>query len=428
MTGQLQLQRDTEIFFSTRNLSGGDTAASLTPINTWKIEILAGYAASQAAGTQDINSMESGLTPDRSSRRFNISLQPVEWNFQTYLRPTGTNRTVPHAGSDGWASAQSTNVRPVADWFMWQAMLSNTSIVTSSNSNSGQSAWQNYGQFDLVTRSGTTNTAAHTSNFGSAQENHLYVKMDNIIYQIANAAVESAEIDGSIDGIAMTTWSGKGTNLVELTGAYRNAAIAVFGGINNSGTSVTANGNVYAMTVGSSYHPWGLSNTQVGGLREAKFIKNRLGTIVLAHTTEAGTATSYTFPITAMSISIKNNLTYLIPEEMTKLNQPIGQFAGSREITGSVSAYLRADTAGTAQFLRNIATDTRPTFAQTANANICIGGNSVPNMSFYMPAVQFQIPTHNIQDIISINMEFKAQEPLATEGDGGELLLRVNYI
>jgi hypothetical protein len=124
-----------------------------------------------------------------------------------------------------------------------------------------------------------------------------------------------------------------------------------------------------------------------------------------------------------MSISVKNNLSYLTPEEMTKLNQPIGQFSGSREITGSVSAYLRADTGGTAQFLRNIATDTRPTFAQTANANIRIGGNAAPYVAFYMPAVQFQIPTHNIQDIISVNMDFKAQEPIANEGTGGELIV-----
>ena len=416
MTGQLQLQRDTEIFLSTKNLSSGDVHTSMTPSNTWKLEILAGYAASQAAGTQDINSMESGLNPDRSSRRFNINVQPVDWNFQTYLRPTGSENAT--AGNTSGGTTTS-NAKPVADWFMWQALLSNTPPSTGT---AEQSVWQTGGKFDTLERAAAANSATHTSNFGSAQENHLYVKMDNVIYQIANAAVESAEVSGAIDGIAMTTWTGKGTNLIELTGATRNGAVAVFGGVLNTGASVTGNANSRAATAVAAYHPWAVSNVQ-GTQTVASFIKNRLGTVVLAHTTEAGVATSYTFPVTAMSLSVVNNLSYLTPEEMTKLNQPIGQFSGAREITGSVSAYLRADTAGTAQFLRNIAADTRPTFAQTANANIRIGGNSAPYVAFYMPAVQFQIPVHNIQDIISVNMDFKAQEPLANEGFGGELVL-----
>lgn len=414
MTGQLQLQRDTEIFLSTKNLAGGDAFSSLTPANTWKLEILAGYAASQAAGTQDINSMESGLNPDRSSRRFNINVQPVDWNFQTYLRPTGIENVGNVAGG-----TVTGNVKPVADWMMWQALLSNT---TPANGAAEQSAWQTGGKFDIVERAATANVATHTSNFGSAQENHLYVKMDNVIYQIANAAVESAEVSGAIDGIAMTTWTGKGTNLIELTGATRNAAVSVFGGYLNTGASVTANANSYAATAVAAYHPWAVANV-FGTQTVASFIKNRLGTVTLTHTTEAGSATGYTFPITAMSVSVKNNLSYLTPEEMTKLNQPIGQFSGAREITGSVSAYLRADTGGTAQFLRNIAADTRPTFAQTANANIRIGGNAAPYVAFYMPAVQFQIPVHNIQDIISVNIDFKAQEPITNEGTGGELVL-----
>lgn len=414
MTGQLQLQRDSEVFFSTQNLSGGDSPTSMTPTNTWKLEILAGYSASQAAGTQDISGMESGLNPDRSSRRFNINIQPVDWSFQSYLRTTGAERSAPQLGgcSDG-------NVRPVADWFMWQALLSNTPPAVGSVA---KSSWFSLAKFTTAEHNGTTNVAAHTSNFGSAQENHLYVKMDNVIYQIANAAVESAEVNGSIDGIATTTWTGKGTNLIELTGTPRNSAIAVFGGINNSGTSIAANANALTMSKASSYHPWALYNV-AGSLTSAKFLKNRLGTVVLAHTTEAGSSSSYTFPITNMSMAVKNNITYLTPEELSKLNQPIGQFVGAREITGSVSAYLRADPSGTAQFLRNILADTRPNFSQYANANVQIGGNTAPYVAFYMPACQFQIPVLDIQDIISINLDFKAQEPVDTEGTGDELVI-----
>ncbi len=414
MPAQINLQRDSEIFFSTKNFSGGDAFTTFTPANTWKIEILAGFATSQAAGTQDISAVESGLNPDRSSRRFNINIQPVDFNFQNYVRPTGIELTT--ANTSGTTTG---NVKPVADWYLWQALLSNTPPASGA---AESSAWQTGGKFDMAERATAANTAAHTSNFGITQEAHLYVKMSNVLYQVANATLESAEVNGSIDGIATTTWTGRGTQLIELTGATRNAAISVFGGILNSGTRVTANANAYAMTAAASFHPWASYNVNAV-ISSPSFIKNRLGTVLMSHTTELGVTTSYTFPITNMSMMIKNNITYLTPEELSSLNQPIGQFSGAREITGSVSAYLRADSGGTAQFLRNILADTRPNFSTYANANIRIGGNTAPYLAFYMPAVQFQIPVTNVQDITSVDMEFKAQEADGDGGTGRELIL-----
>jgi hypothetical protein len=416
MPGQLQLQRDSEIFYSTQNFSGGDTAASFTPANTWKIEILAGYATSQASGTQDITATESGLNPDRSTRRFNINIQPVDWNFQAYLRPTGVS-----SNSNTATSSVDGNVKPIADWMLWQALLSNTAPAIAGTSQE-QSAWLNNGTFQTITRVSSPNVAAHTSNFGVAQQNHLYVKMDNVLYQIANAAIESADVNGDIAGIAMTTWTGKGTNLLELTGVTRDQAISVFGGTTTTGTLLTANSNAYALSAGASYHPWASYNVQ-GAITSASFIKNRLGAVTINYQTAAGVTSAYTFPVTAMQISVKNNLTYLTPEEMSKLNQPIGQFAGAREVTGTLSAYLRADANGTSQFLRTVLADTRPTFAQFANANIKIGGSSNPYVAFFFPATQFNIPVTNVSDLITVNMAFKAQETTANEGLGDELTI-----
>lgn len=42
---QLNLQRNTTVFYSIKDLSLTSTAAAdLTPANTWRIEVLAGYA------------------------------------------------------------------------------------------------------------------------------------------------------------------------------------------------------------------------------------------------------------------------------------------------------------------------------------------------------------------------------------------------
>jgi hypothetical protein len=121
----LNLQRNSEVFYSTVDLVNGGAVTSMTPSNTWKLEVLAGFAVTSSAATQDITSLESGTTPDRSQQRFNTAINPVDWNFQVYLRPTGVQTGAAAAGTDAATNA-SGNVKPTADWFMWQAMVSNT--------------------------------------------------------------------------------------------------------------------------------------------------------------------------------------------------------------------------------------------------------------------------------------------------------------
>ena len=87
----LNLQRNSEVFFSTVDLVNNGSSAAMTPSNTWKLEVLAGFAVTSSSATQDITSLESGTNPDRSQQRFNTAINPVDWNFQVYMRPTGVN-------------------------------------------------------------------------------------------------------------------------------------------------------------------------------------------------------------------------------------------------------------------------------------------------------------------------------------------------
>lgn len=415
MAAQLNLQRNTKVFMSTVDLASGAAVTSVVPANTWQVEILAGYAVSQAAATQDITSLESGTSPDRSQQRFNTALNPVDWNFQAYLKPTGINKT---SGSTG--KHASGNSMPVADWFMWQAMMSN---VTWASGTSLRSNWQDDGKFGLAERTGASNTFPHSSNFATASEYHLYFVMDNVVYQVSNATVNQGSIDAAIDGIATTTWTGFGTNLIELRNANRNNAISVFGGVLNSGSSISANSNAYALTAQASYHPWNSYNV-AGSISSASFIKNRLSTITIQHAPSAtGAGVTFTFPVTALSFDYNNNITYLTPEELASLNSPIGQFAGARAISGSLSAYLRSGTDDSAQFLKQVVEDTRTTSAVTSNANLRIGGSTAPYFAINMPAVSFELPTHTVEDIIGISVNFLAQE--TSKGTGDEMTLIV---
>ena len=85
----LNLQRNSEVFFSTIDIINGAAASAVTPANTWKLEVLAGFALTSSSATQDITSLESGIDPDRSQQRFRTAVNPVDWNFQVYIRPTG---------------------------------------------------------------------------------------------------------------------------------------------------------------------------------------------------------------------------------------------------------------------------------------------------------------------------------------------------
>jgi len=412
MPAALNLQRNSEVYMSTVDLNNGGTGANMTPSNTWRVEVLAGYAASQASATQDITSLESGLSPDRSTQRFNTAINPTEWNFQTYLRPTGVNNT------DNGASL------PVADWFLWQALLSNTSFAVGVGATSNvQSTWENNGKFRTEQRVASDNVAAHMSNFAVAPEYQLYMKLDNVVYQVRNATVNEAAVDAAIDGIATTSWSGFGTHFIELTGAARDNFISVSGGILNSGSPAAANVSANVGVTEYTYHKW----ADFGGVTSA-FIKNRLSAIEITHTPQGGGAATYTFPVTGLGVTYSNGLTYLTPEELAALNMPIGQFTGAKTVTGNFTAYLRAGADDSAQFLRNIVNDTRTSIAQASTANLKIGGTTAPFVAFNMPAVQYNFPTHSTEDILSISVEFLAQETTATRGTGSELTMIVSGV
>ena len=418
----LNLQRNSEVFFSTIDLAGGAAATAMTHTNTWRVEVLAGFALSSSAATTDITSLESGTAPDRSQQRFNTAINPVDWNFQTYIRPTGCDKATGFTSTNA-NSSSTNNVKPVADWFLWQSMITATKPATGDDEQSG---WETGAKLRSTTVAAAPGKAATATNFSTAQENHIYFKLDNVIYQVGNATVNQATVDAGIEEIATTTWSGFGTDLKELTGATRDKAISVFGGVLNSGSSASANSNaavVDATAKAQSYHPYGSMNvaTTIG---TNAFIKNRLSTIEFHHKASAGASDEkFTFPVTALSFDYNNNITYLTPEELATLNNPIGQFTGTRAVTGSATMYLRSDDLQSAGFLRNISQDSRTSSAQTSNANLIIGGATAPYFAIQMDAVQFEFPVLATEDVISMSVNFVAQEPTATRGDGGEVTL-----
>ena len=423
----LNLQRNSEVFFSTVDIINGAAITDLRPTNTWKLEVLAGFAVTSSAATQDITSLESGIDPDRSQQRFNTAINPVDWNFQVYLRPTGV-LTGAAANTTTAATNQTGNVKPTADWFMWQSMVSNTKVTGGSDGTADErSVWSTGGKLQTTNVAAATGSSSTRSNFSTAVENHMYFKLDNVIYQVSNATVNQATVDAGIEEIATTTWTGNGTTLRELTGNPRNVAVSVFGGVLNNGSTITANSNItklsHTATQLAAYHPYNQMNV-AGATGTNAFIKNRLSQIEFHHKATASAADEkFTFPVTALSFDYNNNNTYLTPEEISALNEPIGQFTGTRAVTGSATMYLRAGELESSGFLRNILNDSRTSSAQTSNANLIIGGATAPYVAFQLDACQFEFPQVQTEDVVSMTVNFVGQEPTATKGDGGEVTI-----
>lgn len=413
MPTALNLQRSSEVFFSTVDLLSGDPVTNMKPVNTWKLEVLSGFSVTADSAIQDITPMESGNNQDRGTQRFNTAVNPVNWSVKTYLKPTKAR-----AGTTAAGMMQDANIRAAADWFMWQSLLSNTTIVTASNIASGSSVWRHNSFLYMEDRNQQGNAMASTSQIAQLTPYQLYFKLDNVVYQVQNAITNKVTIDAGIDEIITDTWDGYGSLMTELTGLPRTNAISVFGGIINSSTTVAANANASELTQSIAYHPYTGMNV-AGTFQTHPALPNRLSYIEVNWANAVGgTNYAYTFPVTSLSFSIDNGAKYITPEELGTLNAPIGNITGARTVSGSFTTYLR--NASATNVFNQILTDTRTNSASSANINLVLSG-SAPNVQVLIGAAQFSFPQLAIEDITSMSVDFLAQKSVPS---GGEAIIR----
>ena len=397
MAANLQLSRNTHVFLQkTQAAYSSQTADYL-----WQIPVLDGYSFSQAVATSEItlNEMarDSNLSTRRARAMFNDALEPAEWSFTTYMRPNNDGTSVDEAlwanmlgdvyydGSD-WQTVSTTPNGPVT-----RTGASQTVVFDTEDSNYVQ-----LGRFDLFFVLGA---CGDTANSSYSQAN------GQTIYKLSDCVVNSAAIEFDIDGIAQITWSGFGTQITQLASA-------------NMSTNLTTTG---------------ISSTK-------NFIKNRLtqltvvpgavGSAVTNQDTDVANEfdAQYYLTLTGGSISFENNITFLTPEELCKVNIPIGHVTGTRSISGSFSCYLddsqlQADgsTAGStsSKLFKDLVDDeARGVVQNDFNLVFDVGGTAgIPRVQFNFANAHLEIPNLNIEDVISLETNFHA---LPTSLDGAD--------
>jgi hypothetical protein len=116
-------------------------------------------------------------------------------------------------------------------------------------------------------------------------------------------------------------------------------------------------------------------------------------------------------------MTISNNVTYLVPEEIGTINKPIEGVTGARAIGGSFTCYLvfddaTGDTGSSSDFFSDlVAADKGLTkVVNDFDVTFKVGGNVAtgPRVDLKFPKAHIDVPTHSIEDVISLETNFGA--------------------
>lgn len=353
--------------------------------NIWEIPVLNGYTFNQSTNTSEITLAEmsdSTGVSRRGRQMFNDSLAPAEWSFDTYVRPylvTGTPNRVRAVEEALWANFVANNSYTPATP-AWTSGVSYGATTTDFDFNASNRT--TLGTFDLyfVLGAGKASSANYSASEVSA------------IYRVSNASINEVGITFDIDGIATLSWSGNGATVREVAAFDATTAIR---------TGVDATNN---------------------------FIRNRL-TQLTATSSVSGSPKTYLITLTGGSITLTNNLNYLTPEELGRVNVPLGHVTGTRTVGGNFTCYLDEKTSGSMDLFEDLAAAT--TKSQNSFAlDFFIGGKAAgdapiaPGIQFKFPNAHLTVPTHDTGDVISLSVDFSA---LPSTIDGTDEVTAVRY-
>ena len=341
---------------------------------TWEIPVLNGYAFSQATNTSEITLSEAADATGVSRRGravFNDSLSPAEWSFDTYVRPYITSGV--HAAIEEvlWANfvANATAATAAGAPETYTPGGTVTRVAgTHMDIGFGNSNVLTLGTFDLVfVLGGARQPDANYENDG-----------ETTIYRINNCSINEVGITFDLDGIATLSWSGMGARVREEIAAF-DATAAIRRAVDSSNT----------------------------------FIRNKLTSVSLVRLDD-GSNKAYSITITGGSITLSNNLNYLTPEVLGRVNIPLGHTTGARTVGGSITAYLDNKTNGTMDLFEDLSTSTNKINNSFA-LDIYVGGKAGatdapvgPGIQFKFPNVQLEIPSHAMDDVIGVEIPFSA--------------------
>ena len=419
MAQQLYFSRDSKLFIEWSGTAG-----------LWEVPILDGFSFSQATNSSEITlaEMESTTASSRRGRRlFNDSLAPVEWSFSTYMRPFKSAGGGVAGNADNAAEVHS------VEEVLWALMAasdtySSYQFTRTANSAAGGAVVTPGTASEAITFAESNRSVLPTATlyfFVNTAEAHP------VVYKLTNGAVNEASMDFDVDGIATINWSGFAKEITDFSGSVIRKDAQPDNGETTIDTTAVAVGDIWIESDNDdAFHIM----TNVGAGTEAdvqaidegtsatnNFIRNRLTQLAITAddtTTFPGASNDgvYTLTLTGGNITITNNLTYLVPEELGLVNKPIENITGARSVSGNFTCYLAFEDSGgnngtSTDFFNDLTTT--GSLEQIVNAFDLIfkvGGSaadsSVPEVHFHLDKAHIEIPSHSIEDVISLETSF----------------------
>jgi hypothetical protein len=359
MADTMFFSRDSKVFVAPLLANGSEAGV-------WEIPVLDGFSFSQATNTSEVTlnemSADTAGTSRRGRKMFTDSYAPAEWSFSTYARPFKSAGGTP-AAANGLADATANNHHAVEE-VLW-AMTVGNAIQTSH-------AFQGF----TIDTDDLDITFANSNKTTLGKANIYFVLggttgETTTVYKLENWCVNEAGIDFDIDGNTTINWSGMGTIITEITTAPTRTRY--------EGAAATDTGN---------------------------FIRNRLTNLV-ASSSSPTTVSAYNLTLTGGSITISNNMTFLTPETLGVVNQPLDHVTGARTVSGSFTCYLNSASDSSMDLFENIIEGTT-TVTNDFDLKFQIGGTAAPRMEMHMAACHLEVPSHSIDDVISLEVNFHA--------------------
>ena len=393
--------RDTKVFMKFHASADGTDDA------LYEIPVLDGYSFSQATNSSEITLNEAADSSGNSKRgraMFNDSFAPAEWSFSTYMRPTTS------AAADTWASnGHAGSAKKFAvEGPLWGAMSATTYNLAAGGTGAPTAAsWEpnvfNFqnsnkvalGVFDLYFVLGAAKDTA-TGVYTTGTEGVS-------IYKISDCSIGSASIDFDIEGLAQVAWSGQGKKIKEVTQLSTGA------------------GATSPAVTGEEFSTKGLVNEGIAST--SNYIRQKLTSLAIAFDlsdstgapsgvasdgeTQLGADKTYNIVLTGGNITIENNLTYLTPETLGSVNQPLGHVMGTRSVSGNFTCYLNNVADGSMDLLEDLH-EASTVITNSFDMTFSIGGASAPKVAVAVPNCHLELPTHSIEDVIGVDVNFHA--------------------
>ena len=322
-----------------------------TKANTFEILVGDDLSFGQTSTNTDITLDEAGPKPTRGSRRFRDAIDPGEWSFSNYILPI--------------QAADAGAIVSTPDQILWHCLASGSPYAPGTKE---KGVYQD--KMNQV-------VSFKDSQYHELSKAHLYMLVDSLWFKASDIQVNTAEISVDISDIARVTWSGNAGLIEPLASQPFDPAVV------------------------------GITDAEFVRLQNS-YIKNKLSILKVVNNAPSG-LTYDQIGITAANITISNNISYLTPSTLNRVDRPIGYFTGGLDVSGSLECYLN-DVANGSSDLWKLLTQMTGT-VNSFKIQLMIGGyyasNMVPGVVVHLPAAHLSVPELQTEDAMGLSIEFK---------------------